>query len=69
LSRGLREVTHLTEQAGYGGAPLLGFEQLLVKAHERSRAHAIANAVKLAAKTVRDGVTAQIVAGIQAVRA
>ena len=68
LSRGLREVAHLTEYAQYGGAPLLGFEQLLVKAHERSRAPAIANAVKLAAKTVRDGVVSEIVAGIQAVR-
>jgi glycerol-3-phosphate acyltransferase PlsX len=68
LSRGLREVSHLTDHAQYGGAPLLGFEQLLVKAHERSRAQAIANAVKLAAKTVRDGVVAEIAAGIQAVR-
>jgi glycerol-3-phosphate acyltransferase PlsX len=68
LSRGLREVAHLTEYAKYGGAPLLGFEQLLVKAHEQSRAHAIANAVKLAAKTVRDGVATEIAAAIQAVR-
>ena len=68
LSRGLREVSHLTDYAQYGGAPLLGFEQLLVKAHERSRAPAIANAVKLAAKTVRDGVATEIAAGIQTVR-
>ena len=68
LSRGLREVAHLTDHAGYGGAPLLGFEQLLVKAHEHSRAPAIANAVKLAAKTVRDGVVGEIAAGIQGVR-
>lgn len=68
LSRGLREVSHLTDYAQYGGAPLLGFEQLLVKAHERSRAPAIANAVKLAAKTVRDGVATEISAGIQTVR-
>ncbi len=68
LSRGLREVSHLTEHAQYGGAPLLGFEQLLVKAHEQSRAPAIANAVKLAAKTVRDGVAGEIVAGLQTVR-
>ncbi len=68
LSRGLREAAHLTEHAAYGGAPLLGFEQLLVKVHERSRAPAIANAVKLAAKTVRDGVVAEIAAGVQGVR-
>jgi glycerol-3-phosphate acyltransferase PlsX len=68
LSRGLREVSHLTDYAQYGGAPLLGFEQLLVKAHERARAPAIANAVKLAAKTVRDGVATEIAAGIQTAR-
>jgi len=69
LSRGLREVAHLTEHAQYGGAPLLGYEQLLVKMHERSRAPAIANGVKLAAKTVRDGVLGEIAAAVQAVRA
>jgi phosphate acyltransferase len=68
LSRELRAVSHLTDYAHYGGAPLLGFEQLLIKAHEHSRAHAIANAVKLAAMTVRDGLTSEIIAGIQAVR-
>ena len=68
LSRSLREVSHLTDYAQYGGAPLLGFEQILVKAHERSRARAIANAVKLAAKTVRDGISKEIAAGIQAMR-
>jgi glycerol-3-phosphate acyltransferase PlsX len=68
LSRSLREVAHLTDYAQYGGAPLLGFEQMLVKAHERSRAHAIANAVKLAAKTVRDGVAAEIATGLQGIR-
>ncbi|MCC6847674.1 MAG: phosphate acyltransferase PlsX [Deltaproteobacteria bacterium] len=69
LSRGLREVAHFTEHAAYGGAPLLGFEQLLVKTHEHSRALAIANAVKLAAKTVREGVIAEIGAGLEGVRA
>ena len=69
LSRGLRDVSHLTEHAQYGGAPLLGYEQLLVKMHERSRAAAIANGVKPAAKTVRDGVPGEIATAGQAVRA
>jgi len=68
VSRSLREASHLTDYARYGGAPLLGFEQLLVKVHERSKAPAIANAVKLAAKAVRDGVIAEIASGIQAAR-
>jgi glycerol-3-phosphate acyltransferase PlsX len=41
--------------ASYGGAPLLGFEQVFIKAHARSQAPAIANAVKVAAKAARDG--------------
>jgi glycerol-3-phosphate acyltransferase PlsX len=68
LSRSLREASHLTDYPDYAGAPLLGFEQLLVKVHERSKAPAIANAVKLAAKAVRDGVVPEIASGIQAVR-
>jgi glycerol-3-phosphate acyltransferase PlsX len=68
LSRSLREVAHLTDYPDYAGAPLLGFEQLLVKVHERSKAPAIANAVKLAAKAVRDGVVPEIATGIQAAR-
>ena len=39
----------------YGGAPLLGFEQVFIKAHGRSQAPAIGNAVKVAAKAARDG--------------
>lgn len=69
LESGISEVTHLADYGKYGGAPLLGFEHLLIKAHERSTAHAIANAVKVAAKAVRDGVPAEIAAGIAAVRA
>ncbi len=68
LSRGLRQVSHLADHAQYGGAPLLGYEQLLMKAHERSQAHAIANTVKVAARAVRDGVVPEIAAGIQALR-
>lgn len=37
----------------YGGAPLLGMDQVVIMAHPRSGARAIENAVKLAAKNVR----------------
>ncbi len=68
LSRGIREIAHLADYTKYGGAPLLGFEHLFLKAHGRSTARAIENAVKVAAKAVRDGVAQEIAAGIQAVR-
>ena len=50
----------LADYATYGGAPILGFEQLFIKAHGRSTAPAIANAVKVAAKAVRDRVAPEI---------
>jgi len=68
LARGIREVAHLADYTKYGGAPLLGFEHLFLKAHGRSTARAIENAVKVAAKAVRDGVPQEIAAGIEAVR-
>ncbi len=68
LSRGIREVEHLADYTKYGGAPLLGFEHLFIKAHGRSTARAIENAVKVAAKAVRDGVPQEIAAGIATVR-
>jgi len=68
LSRGIREVAHLADYTKYGGAPLLGFEHLFLKAHGRSTARAIENAVKVAAKAVRDKVPQEIAEGIQAIR-
>ncbi len=68
LSRGVREIANLADYAKYGGAPLLGFEQLFLKAHGRSTARAIENAVKVAAKAVRDGVADQIASGIRTIR-
>src|SRR5207244_1503697 len=50
LSRGIERLRRLTDYAQYGGSPILGFEHLLLKCHGRSNAHAIANAVKVAAK-------------------
>jgi glycerol-3-phosphate acyltransferase PlsX len=67
LSRGIREIAYLADYTKYGGAPLLGFEHLFLKAHGRSTANAIENAVKVAAKAVRDGVAQEIATGIQAI--
>jgi glycerol-3-phosphate acyltransferase PlsX len=66
LASGFGKLRDLTDYAAYGGAPILGFRNLLIKSHGRSNALAIHNAVKVAAKAVRDDVTGDIAAAIQA---
>jgi len=60
LSRGIERLRVLTDYTQYGGSPILGFEHLFIKSHGRSTGHAIGNAVKVAAKTVRDRVPGEI---------
>lgn len=64
LSGGLRRLKDLTDYSEYGGAPLLGFCAPIIKAHGRSRAHAIGNAIKVAAKAARDDVCGEIEAAV-----
>jgi len=52
LSSGVQRLKSVTEWEQYGGAPVLGFDQVFIKAHGRSSARAIANAGKVAAKAV-----------------
>ena len=52
LSSGIEKLKSVTDWNQYGGAPVLGFDHVFIKAHGRSRAHAIANAGKVAAKAV-----------------
>ncbi|MBI3784943.1 MAG: phosphate acyltransferase PlsX [Deltaproteobacteria bacterium] len=65
LESGFGKLRDLTDYAAYGGAPILGFEHLLIKSHGRSTARAVANAIKVAAKAVRDGVTREIASAIE----
>jgi len=53
LSGGINRLKDITDWQEYGGAPLLGFDQLFIKAHGRSGAQAVENAIKVAAKGVR----------------
>ena len=64
LSSGVGRLRELTDYASYGGAPILGFEHILIKAHGRSTSLAMGNAVKVAAKAVRDEVPDEIRAAI-----
>lgn len=52
LSSGLEKLKSVTDWEQYGGAPVLGFDRIFIKAHGRSRARAITNAGKVAAKAV-----------------
>jgi phosphate acyltransferase len=64
LSNGLKQLKELTDWEQYGGAPVLGFDRLFIKAHGRSRARAIANAGKVAAKAVSSDLARAIQDGL-----
>ena len=66
LSSGINRLKDLTDWEQYGGAPVLGFDRLFIKAHGRSRAHAISNAGKVAARAVRNDLAGAIQAGLRA---
>lgn len=50
LASGFQRLKAVTDWEQYGGAPVLGFDCIFIKAHGRSNARAIANAGKVAAK-------------------
>jgi glycerol-3-phosphate acyltransferase PlsX len=64
LSGGIERLKQVTDWEQYGGAPILGFDKLFIKAHGRSRARAITNAGKVAAKAVGRGLTRAIQDGL-----
>lgn len=64
LAGGIGRLRELTDYVRYGGAPILGFEHLVIKAQGRSTEQAIGNAVKVAAKAVRDQVAQEIKAAV-----
>src|SRR5437879_1479539 len=68
LAGGIERLRALTDYTQYGGSPILGFEQLFIKCHGRSSARTIGNAVKVAAKAVRDHVPREIADALAAAR-
>ena len=52
LSSAIDQLKAITDWQQYGGAPLLGFTQPFIKAHGRSNARAVTNAVKVAHKSL-----------------
>jgi len=65
LSGGLRQIRRLTDWKMYGGAPLLGMDQVIIKAHGRSEPRAIRNAVKVAAKALDGDLIGRIRHGME----
>jgi len=52
LSQGLRQIRTMTDWRQYGGAPVLGFDHVVIKAHGRSNPRAVRNAIRVARKAV-----------------
>jgi glycerol-3-phosphate acyltransferase PlsX len=52
LSSAIDQLKSITDWQQYGGAPLLGFTHPFIKAHGRSNARAVANAIKVAHKAL-----------------
>ncbi len=60
LRPAFRRVKKRLDYAEYGGAPLLGVRGVVIVAHGRSNARAIRNAVRVAARAVREGTVAAV---------
>lgn len=60
LSSAIDQLKNVTDWQQYGGAPLLGFEHLFIKAHGRSNARAVTNAIKVAHKALVGDLTGNI---------
>ena len=60
LSSAIDQLKQITDWQQYGGAPLLGFAHPFIKAHGRSNARAITNAVKVAHKALAGDLTGNI---------
>lgn len=54
LSGGIKKVMKVAGYEAFGGAPVFGFDRLVVKCHGRSTALAFANGIKLAVRAVND---------------
>lgn len=60
LAPGLKKLRRRTDYSEYGGAPILGFKKLAIKAHGRSNAKAIANAIRVASESTRQNLCTRI---------
>ena len=69
LSGGIERLKEVTDWEQYGGAPLLGFDNLFIKAHGRSGANAVANAIRVANKALEGDLCGSIGTSLDAFHA
>ncbi len=60
LRSGLKKLKKKIDYAEYGGAPLLGFRHLCIKAHGKSKAKAVRNAAGVAIRSAQDSLCEKI---------
>ena len=60
LSSAIDQLKSITDWQQYGGAPLLGFTHPFIKAHGRSNARAVGNAIKVAHKSLAGNLSGTI---------
>lgn len=64
LAPAVKKLRKATDWQQYGGAPLLGFDHVCIKAHGRSTERAIGNAIKVAARAARSELVRSIREGL-----
>lgn len=64
LSSGIERLKQVTDWEQYGGAPLLGFNNLFIKAHGRSGSRAMANAIRVTSKALRADLCGRIASNL-----
>ena len=65
LMPAVKKLRKATDWEQYGGAPILGFDQLCIKAHGRSTERAIGNAIKVATRAARTELLRSIRTGLE----
>jgi glycerol-3-phosphate acyltransferase PlsX len=66
LASGIKQLKSVTDWQQYGGAPILGFDRICIKAHGRSGPRAIKNAIKVAARCLDQDLAGRIAAEVGA---
>ncbi|MBN2781221.1 MAG: phosphate acyltransferase PlsX [Candidatus Marinimicrobia bacterium] len=54
LSGGIKKLMKVASYEEYGGAPIFGFDKLVIKSHGRSSAYAFKNGIRAAVRAVED---------------
>lgn len=64
LAPAVKKLRRATDWEQYGGAPILGFDHICIKAHGRSTERALANAIKVATRAARSELVRSIREGL-----